>query len=296
MATQGCSNYKLNVHIARKGTTYINSKGEAVPSRQGHMYYTITDSRGIVVGSYGYAPVSDKHDIGSTMGKVYNDDFYRYDAATTVTVSFDITDGQVDKLKDFGEHWKDYGFSDRYWAPQNSCVDFVWKALEVAGINKTGDKGAFFPDANIVRVKELINEHLIMCEKPDWVGDDWKDWFGLNRSGLFHIYDPLVLDLDGDGVELVNADGWNGVQFDFNGNGIKTATQWVKSDDGLLVWDRNNNGAIDDGSELFGQDTPTKYGDPVTDGFSALKTVESMEYKNSIIGAANDTIFAFQAA
>ncbi|MBR5675251.1 MAG: hypothetical protein IKX14_02275, partial [Neisseriaceae bacterium] len=129
-----------------------------------------------------------------------------------------------------------------------------------------------------------------------WIGDKFNDWFGLNRSGLFHIYDPLVLDLDGDGVELVSADGWNGVQFDFNGNGIKTATQWVKSDDGLLVWDRNNNGAIDDGSELFGQDTPTKYGDPVTDGFSALKTVESMEYKNSIIGAANDTIFVFQAA
>ena len=134
----------------------------------------------------------------------------------------------------------------------------------------------------------------------DWIGDKFGDWFEkINRSGLFHIYDPLVLDLDGDGVELVNADGWNGVQFDFNGNGIKTATQWVKSDDGLLVWDRNNNGAIDDGSELFGQDTPTKYGDPVTDGFSALKTVESVEcvgYKNSIIGAANDTIFAFQAA
>ena len=110
----------------------------------------------------------------------------------------------------------------------------------------------------------------------DWVGDDWKDWFGINRTGLFHIYDPLVLDLDGDGIELVNANGWNGVQFDFNGNGIQTATQWVKADDGLLVWDRNNNGVIDDGSELFGEDTPHRFLiEPVTDGFTALRTVES---------------------
>ncbi|MBQ9682549.1 MAG: hypothetical protein IJV35_04690 [Neisseriaceae bacterium] len=131
----------------------------------------------------------------------------------------------------------------------------------------------------------------------DWLSDKFEDWFGLNRTGLFHIYDPLVLDLDGDGIELVNANGWNGVQFDFNGNGIKTATQWVKADDGLLVWDRNGNGVIDDGSELFGQDTPHKYiTEPVTDGFSALKTVESVECKNSAIWAVNDTIFAFQVA
>ncbi|MBQ9725190.1 MAG: hypothetical protein IJV56_07630 [Neisseriaceae bacterium] len=121
--------------------------------------------------------------------------------------------------------------------------------------------------------KWLYNNWLDMY---DWIGDKFSDWFGINRTGLFHIYDPLVLDLDGDGIELVNANGWNGVQFDFNGNGIQTATQWVKPDDGLLVWDRNNNGVIDDGSELFGQDTPHRFlGEPVTDGFTALRTVES---------------------
>ena len=91
----------------------------------------------------------------------------------------------------------------------------------------------------------------------DWIGDKFNDYFGLNRSGKFHVivYDPLVLDLDGDRVELIAENNWNGVLFDFNGNGIKTATQWVSSDDGLLVWDRNGNGKIDNGSELFGEDT-----------------------------------------
>ena len=110
----------------------------------------------------------------------------------------------------------------------------------------------------------------------DWLSDKFSDWFNLKRSGLTSTphYDPLVLDLDGDGIELVNANGSNGVQFDLNGNGIKTATQWVKPDDGLLVWDRNGNGVIDNGTEFFGQDMPKKWiTQPVTDGFSALKTI-----------------------
>ena len=103
---------------------------------------------------------------------------------------------------------------------------------------------------SIKDIKDLI-ENL-----KDWLGDKFNDWFdGLNRDGTYYVYDPLVLDLDGDGVELISENNWNGVLFDFNGNGIKTATQWVSSDDGLLVWDRNGNGKIDNGSELFGEDT-----------------------------------------
>ena len=91
-------------------------------------------------------------------------------------------------------------------------------------------------------------------EQFDWLPDDFKEWLNLNRSGKFHIYDPLVLDLDGDGIELIKANGWNGVQFDYNGDGIKSSTGWVKSDDGLLVWDRNGDGKINNGSEIFGED------------------------------------------
>ncbi|MCX7099523.1 MAG: hypothetical protein NTV43_16645 [Methylococcales bacterium] len=62
---------------------------------------------------------------------------------------------------------------------------------------------------------------------------------------------PLTLDLDGDGLETVGTVA--GILFDATGNGIKVNTGWIKADDGLLVLDKNGNGSIDSGLELFGQ-------------------------------------------
>jgi len=86
--------------------------------------------------------------------------------------------------------------------------------------------------------------------------------------------DPLALDLDGDGIETLAADGYSGVLFDQNGDGIKRATGWVASDDGLLVLDRNGNGTIDNGTELFGNNTPTADG-TAADGLSALADLDT---------------------
>ena len=60
---------------------------------------------------------------------------------------------------------------------------------------------------------------------------------------------PVVLDLDGDGVELTEP-GVSGVQFDIDADGVMEETGWVGADDGLLAIDRNGNGIIDDGLEI----------------------------------------------
>ncbi len=85
--------------------------------------------------------------------------------------------------------------------------------------------------------------------------------------------DPLALDLDGDGIETVSAN--TGIVFDFNGDGLKTGTGWVKSDDGLLVRDLNKDGFINNGGELFGIDTIKSNGEKATDGFDALRDLDS---------------------
>jgi len=62
--------------------------------------------------------------------------------------------------------------------------------------------------------------------------------------------DPLVLDLNGDGLDLGKAG--EAAVFDVNGDGSLDKTGWVRGDDALLVYDRNGNDRLDDGRELFG--------------------------------------------
>jgi len=94
-----------------------------------------------------------------------------------------------------------------------------------------------------------------------------------SAQNFVQYVDPLVLDLDGDGIETVSAN--SGITFDFNGDGLKTGTGWLSGDDGFLVFDRNGNGAIDNGSELFGVDTVKSDGTLAKDGFDALRDLDS---------------------
>ncbi|MDV3441624.1 calcium-binding protein [Pseudomonas otitidis] len=94
-----------------------------------------------------------------------------------------------------------------------------------------------------------------------------------SASTFIQRIDPLSLDLDGDGIETVGTNA--GITFDFDGDGLKTGTGWVKGDDGFLVLDRNGNGQIDNGGELFGVDTVKANGQKATDGFDALRDFDS---------------------
>lgn len=62
--------------------------------------------------------------------------------------------------------------------------------------------------------------------------------------------DPLVLDLAGNGFTTRGLD--DAVRFDLTGDGRPESISAPKGDDALLALDRNGNGRIDSGKELFG--------------------------------------------
>ena len=84
---------------------------------------------------------------------------------------------------------------------------------------------------------------------------------------------PLVLDLNGDGITTQSISA--GTEFDLLAGGRKIHTGWVSGGDGLLVLDRNHDGVINDGSELFGEATRLSSGETAANGYIALSAMDS---------------------
>jgi hypothetical protein len=81
---------------------------------------------------------------------------------------------------------------------------------------------------------------------------------------------PIVLDFSGQGKLATVEPRKSNAMFDIEGSGLKNRVGWIGKNSGLLALDRNNNGQIDSGRELFGNYTITRKGERAWNGYEAL--------------------------
>jgi hypothetical protein len=130
-------------------------------------------------------------------------------------------------------------------------------------------------------------------------GDDWgcqvdeqcrlyggvPDW-NTNHESEDGCNTPLVLSFDGRPAELLPA---RAATFDLDGVGGCITTDWPAASTPWLALDRDGNGTIDSGRELFGSGTRLRSGERAPHGFAALAELD--DDGNGRIDAA-DAAFA----
>lgn len=87
---------------------------------------------------------------------------------------------------------------------------------------------------------------------------------------------PVLLDLEGDGIHLTGLG--DPVWFDIDADGQLDLMSWTDGGEGMLVLDRNGNGLIDDGGELFGNFTRLSDGSRAPNGYVALAELDTPSF------------------
>ena len=252
--TQAVSSF--TIHVAPAGSRVVDDFGrEAGNSLTGHVFISARqldfNTGTFKTANIGLSPGADWRTNKDNLS--FNDAF-RYPDASSMTVEGSGFPHHAKVGALFGSIM-DYQAGKK--APPNynllaqNCIQFAQDLLGAAGI-----KG------------------IKLALTPNGVQDN------LEHSADNYVT-PLILDLNGDGVHTLQSN--SGVGFDFDGQGHKSKTGWASPEDGLLVLDRNGDGIIDTGSELFGSNSLVNAAALAKDGFEALAFHDSN--KDGLINA-----------
>jgi hypothetical protein len=132
------------------------------------------------------------------------------------------------------------------------------------------------------------------CLPNDTQCDNDSDCCSNNCNMTCRDPSPILIDLENNAAAYHLTSVADGVSFDLNVNGTPERLGWTQpySSIALLVLDRNQNGTIDDGSELFGNMTRKSDGTRASNGFEALLDLDGGTGISDGKIDANDSVFA----
>ncbi|MBF0098960.1 MAG: FG-GAP repeat protein [Magnetococcales bacterium] len=159
-------------------------------------------------------------------------------------------------------------------------------SIDKIDLTGNGNNTLVLTDLDLLNLSDSSNTLIVEGNADDIVrgGTGWTDG---GVVGSYHVYtkgqaqikvatavtfcqgDPLVIDLNGDGIHLTSKEA--GTRFDMNGDGIADATGWFGQGDGLLVIDQNGDGYIDSIQEVISE----KAVPSATSSLAALATLDS---------------------
>ncbi len=165
-------------------------------------------------------------------------------------------------------------------ATSNTYVSSALSAIDME-VDMFGSE-SFFGSINMeVKIQKIEKMSVDSCSEDELVanGGDMIEFQGkyVNINVFLKFMDPIVLDLNGDGLDLRSIE--DGVVYDIKGDGSEVQTGFVQGDDALLFFDSDGNGYCSSGTELFGN----QEGD--ANGFAELSSYD--ENNDGVINSAD---------
>lgn len=284
----------ITINIASPGT--LLADGSTMIG--GHMWFELDDGQGSATSmtSFGWIPQPD-----SRHGQVTNNDSNNYQRKS-YSRTIRISPLQYRNMIAFARDPRSHGADSIYDLTRNNSIDYTWRTLRQGGLRPDDFGAAVWPGLNYHDVPDTDNTQSnhwraatdfvpeLLRESTALLNASWKamlldDLYQAHRDSWDACWpryaqlrstvprnDLLLLDLDDDGLQTRGI--FRGVYFDHNNDGIKTISAWARPNDGMLVLERNGNGVIDNGTELFGRHTPHAADAIATSGLRALAALD----------------------
>lgn len=240
----------ITVKIAPSHTVYTDINNQSTKSKFGHAWIEFKGE------SIGWGMGGSKMEGGSDNLTFHDSKGYDPNKVTSITLPL-YTNEIIGRINNAISKMKsgDYThFESNYNLFNNNCIDFVNYILALT------ENGEHNPDY----ILQLIGD------TPDKIIEKMQEYIDEQKE----TETPLVIALTESGIFTLPDD--DSIHFDHNNDEVKESTGWIDNNSAFLVFDKNKNGVIDNGNEMFGNNTSN-----ISDGYAKHRFEALSQYDSN---------------